>query len=77
MATKTLTPKFNTGKNPLAFTIFPEENDEGRDFIPEPPLLMENNIQLAEPDTYSFFFVWRTPCILRALPNCKVAFWES
>ena len=33
--------KFDTDKNPLAFTIFPEENNEGRDFVPEPPLLKE------------------------------------
>lgn len=41
MATKTPIPKLDTDKNPLAFTILLEENAEGRDFIPEPPLLKE------------------------------------
>lgn len=41
MTAKTPTPKFDTGKNPLTFTILPEENDEGRDFVPKPPMLKE------------------------------------
>lgn len=41
MAAKTLTPKSDTGKNPLAFMIFPDENDQGGDFLSEPQSLKE------------------------------------
>lgn len=30
--------KLDTGENPMAFTILPSEGDEGRYFIPEPPM---------------------------------------
>lgn len=38
MATNTSTNKFEIGKNPMAYTIFPSETEEGRDFIHEPPM---------------------------------------
>lgn len=41
MASKTQTQKIDTSRNPLAFTTLLEENSEGKDFIPEPPLLIE------------------------------------
>lgn len=41
MVANTSSNKLDTGKNPMTYTIFPSENDEGRDFVPEPPLTKE------------------------------------
>lgn len=38
MAVNTSSNKFDTGKNPIAYTILPSENDEGRNFVFEPSM---------------------------------------
>lgn len=43
MTTNASSNKFDTIKNPMAYTNLPSENDEGRDFIPEPPMAKERN----------------------------------
>ncbi|KAI5438479.1 hypothetical protein KIW84_024279 [Lathyrus oleraceus] len=41
MAAATSSSKFDTGKNLIAFTILPSKGDEGRNFVPEPPMTKE------------------------------------
>lgn len=41
MEATTSSSKIDTGKNPMAFMILPIEVDEGRDFVPEPPMAKE------------------------------------
>lgn len=41
MAANTSSNKFDTRKNPMAYTILPSEDDEGKDFVPKPPMSIE------------------------------------
>ena len=43
MEANTSSNKFDIRKSPMAFTILPSEDDEGMDFVPEPPMSKEKN----------------------------------
>lgn len=71
MAAKTPTQKLDNSKNPLPFTIFPEENDEGRDFVPEPPLLKEKISNWANQVLIPFSLSSKLLAFLGSYPTAK------
>ncbi|KAI5439016.1 hypothetical protein KIW84_024670 [Lathyrus oleraceus] len=62
MADNDSSNKFDTGKNPMAYTILPSENDEGRDFVHEPPMAKDriSNAAMSNSVWATFF----TPTLL-------------
>lgn len=42
----------------MAFMILPSEDDEGRDFTPEPPMAKEKKLHLEKTGSHPFYTFW-------------------